>query len=192
MNSEILDDDFQSNEDKSKPTFINWISVIILWIGIFWSIFEGLITNWQVAAGFILLIIGTILCIANFSKGVKFIFIILFLATVNLIEFIPIVLEIEFGFFDIGIGLDFVHLGILLLHYFTNKKELAQFLDYIINKPISEEEKQASIDKKISAFKYQFSKRSLKELKEIENNERLLPEAIQAAKELIKEKTRKT
>ena len=60
MEHEILDDEFQVKEKRNQVQFINWISLIILWIGIGQCGFVGITDRPKVIAAIVLLIISSL------------------------------------------------------------------------------------------------------------------------------------
>ena len=66
--------------------------------------------------------------------------------------------------------------------------EISKFLKGISNPKMTEEEIKLGYLLKVNGFKRQFADKQISELEKIVNNDKLLPEEIKAAKELIEEK----
>jgi hypothetical protein len=190
MEHEILDDEFQVKEKRNQVQFINWISLIILWIGIGQFGFVGITDRPKVIAAIVLLIISTITTFAKYELGVKITLGIILLGVLNFVDFSPTKYFISFGINAIEIGIEFSLFVIGIIHYFTNRKELSKFLKDLLNREISEEEIKSTLRSEINGFKRRFSTKEIGELEMIANNDELLPEAVKAAKELIEEKNK--
>ncbi|MFT5834929.1 MAG: hypothetical protein ACI97N_002573 [Cognaticolwellia sp.] len=190
MEHEILDDEFQVKEKRNQMQFINWISLIILWIGIGQCGFVGITDRPKVIAAIVLLIISTITTFAKYELGVKITLGIILLGVLNFVDFSPTKYFISFGINAIEIGIEFSLFVIGIIHYFTNRKELSKFLKDLLNREISEEEIKSTLRSEINGFKRRFSTKEIGELEMIANNDELLPEAVKAAKELIEEKNK--
>ena len=187
MSREIIDIEFNLEEEK-EVQFINWVSIIILWLGIGHCGWKGLIFETQVMVAIIFLIISTLLTYFNYTLGIKTTLGIIILGMLALIQFFPVSYYWFFSLNGFGIGIDFFLLGVGLIHYFTNEKELSKFLKNLFNHDISEEEIKKEETLKIKSFKRQFSNRSIEELEKIVMNNNLVPEARQAANDLLLEK----
>lgn len=189
MEKEILDDDLAFKEKITTTTkLVNWISIIIFWIGIGYCFVSGIIRDPEVIAGIILLIVATITTYLKYELGVKITLGVIVVGVLSLVKYFPISYSISFGFGDFGLVFEMLVFLIGIIHYLTNKEITSSFLSGIINREISEEEEQAGERNRINRYKNQFSTKKTKELEVIINNERLLPEARKAAKELIEKR----
>ena len=184
MENQILDDGFENRYDGNQIQFVHWISLIILWIGIAYTGFIGLIGDIKVIAAIVLLVISTATTYFNYELGAKITFGIILIGIINLVNFFPIKYLISFG----ALGFELILLAIGIIHYFTNRKEVSKLLKAIFYKERSEEEIQTAKHSKINAFKRRFSNKKTEELEAIANNTKRAPEAIKAARELIEEK----
>ncbi len=181
MEKEILDENLDQLENtKLKANLVNWISIVILWIGIGLCVQRGLIGDLQIVAGTVLLMVATFLTHFNYKMGVLVTLGILVLGILTLVEFFPFSLTIGFGF---G-AFDLLNLAIALVHIFTNWEVFSK----IVNKESTPEEVQVSTRNRVEGFKRRFQNKSTNELEGIVQNEKLLPYAIQAAQELIDER----
>jgi len=188
MNSEILDDEFLNEEKIKGIQIVNWIPIIILWGGIGYCGINGLLSEIKVIAAIILLILSTGITYFNYELGVKITLGTILIGTINLVDFFPVKYFITFGIKTFEIGFEFLLFGIGIIHYVTNREELSKFLKELINREVSKEELESDQRSKIDGFKRRFSNNQIRELEMIVNNDKLLPEAIKAAKELIEEK----
>lgn len=187
MNSEVLDDGL-ANEEIKEIQIANWISIVILWGGIVFCGINGLLSEPKVTAAIILLILSTGIMYFNYELGVKITLGTILIGIINLVDFFPIKYIVSFGINAIEIGFEFLLFGIGIIHYFTNREKLSKFLKDLINREVSEEEKISTKRSQINRFKRRFSNKSIGELEMTVNNDKLLPEAKKAAKELIEEK----
>ncbi len=188
MNSEILDDEFVNEEKIKGIQIVNWISIIFLWGGIGYCGINGFLSELKVIAAIILLILSTGITYFNYELGVRITLGTILIGTINLVDFFPVKYFISFGINAIEIGFEFLLFGIGIIHYFTNREELSKFLKDLIYREVSEEELKSAQRSKINGLKRRFSNKQIGELEMIVNNDKLLPEAIKAAKELIEEK----
>ena len=187
-NSELLDDSFRTVEERKQVNFINWISIIILWLGIGLCAINGILGDVKVIVAIVFLIAATALSFYDYVLGVKVTLGITLIGTLNLISFFPIKQLISFGINNIAIGFEFILFGIGLIHYFTNREELREFLKDVFNSEKTEEEIIATQRSRINVFKRRFESKSVYQLELIANNRDLLPEAVQAARELLEKR----
>ncbi len=175
---------FQENTDNEfQVGILNWISIIILWFGIAYSLYIGLLFDPKIITAIILLSVSTVLKFFKYDLGVKVVLGVMFLGAINLISFFPMKFFYTFGTNSLQIGFELILFGIAVLHIVTNKKSLSS----LMNKEESIEEIEADRRLKIDAFKKRFSNRTLTELETTVANDDLLPEARKAAQELIAE-----
>lgn len=186
MNSEILDEGFETKE-KNRIEIMNWISLIILWFGIGYCGISGLFGELKVIVAIVLLIISTAITYFNYELGVKITLGIILVGVLNLVDFFPIKYSISFGVNVIEIGFEFILFGIGIIHYFTNREELSKFFNDLFNREMTAEEIKSAQRPRINGFKSRFSNKQIGELEIIVKNNKLVPEAIKAAKELIEE-----
>ncbi|MEZ4957996.1 MAG: hypothetical protein R2825_30840 [Saprospiraceae bacterium] len=186
MTENILDTELGS-EEKKKPSIINWASIIILWIGIGLCMASGMIGNLKLIIAIVLLAVTTAFTYWDFEKGVKTTMFVILVGVLGFIEFFPFKYEISFGIGGLGIGFEFVLIGVAILHYFTNREILKE-----PEKEISEEEKEAKFNKSKKTFKHHFSGRGIDDLKRLVEEGKIVAPAIAAAKELIEEKEKPT
>ena len=135
----ILDDHLAFKGEKIvQPKLVNWTSIIILWIGILYSIFNGLIYQNKFITGIVMLLITTIFCFSNFKLGVKVTLGIIIFGVLDLVDFFPIKFNFEIN--GLGIGFDFVLVIIGIIHFFTNREQLFKSTKNFLNLDLPEEE----------------------------------------------------
>lgn len=169
---------------KSRQ-LISWSSIIILWIGIFYCGINQLLDETKEFAALFFLIISTAITYLNFKQGVRLTLLMTLLGAFNLLVFFPFQILLSFGFGELGIGFELVLFLIVIIHLFTNRNEFSR----ILNSEISNDEINSINRSQIDGFKKRFSSRSIKELEILAKNQELVPEAINAAKELLEEKS---
>lgn len=190
MSSEILDDELiPVNPHRNIKYHLVWASTFVLWIGIITCIVKGLLGDAQIAISAALLLVITIVMLRNYQLGIKFILGLILLSIIGLLQFFPTQYEIGFYIGEIGLSIELISLAVGLLHYFTNKKELSVFMTSLLNQKLSKKEKQDVTRVKIDGFKRRFTRKNDSDLEEIANNDELVPEAREAARELINERS---
>jgi len=175
-------------EDERESPLLNansWISLIILWIGITTCIYYGVFRQTKTVIAIVLLVIATLVNYRNWKTGVKFTTLLIVLGTLNLISFFPISYNISFAIGWLSIGFEFILFGIGLIHYFTNHKILSPYVKGLLTP--TEEDLKAEARLRINGFKNRFANKTISELKNIVDQNALVPEAINAAKELLEE-----
>ena len=93
--------------------------------------------------------------------------------------------------FSFGIGIiqfEVTALGILIFHLILNPEVFESFKSVIKPKPEPEESKQAKFENSVNGFETRFSKKSTDELKNIVEQNSLVPEALEAAKRLLEQR----
>lgn len=183
MEHQLLDNDLI--EKKEKRSIINWATIIILWLGIGRCIASGFFGTPKLTIAIILLSITSVVMFKNYAFGVKLTFGLLLIGLFKAVDFFPFDIYFEFGANKIGIGIDLLFIGIAAIHVLTNKEEASKFLGTVFRP--SEAEAKLNQRTKINSFKKRFSNKKLAELEIIATNDKLIPEAGEAAKELIKE-----
>lgn len=187
MNSEILDNGFE-NEDKRKVIqIVNQISIIILWVGIADCGTSGLLSEIKVIAAIVLLLLSTATMYFNYELGVKITLGTILIGIINLADFFPSETFIYFETNTIKIEFEAELFGIGIIHYFTNREVLSKFLKDLLNIELSEEEIKSAQRSRINGFKRRFVKLSDKEI-ELRLRENLVPAAIEALKQIKKER----
>lgn len=174
--------EFTDNENGIiKAKFSNWVSLIILWVGIIFNMAIDFEFSPKFILGLIFLSIATIATWVNYYLGAKSTFVFIILGIFNIVKYWPslLTLNLEFSGFIIYIEAPILIVG--FIHYFTNRKVLS----VLINKELSEEELEVENRKTINGYKNSFSDKDVEELRTIANNNTLIPQAIIAAKELI-------
>ena len=188
MNEDILDNDLGVYENKKRTNLKNWISIILLWIGIGVCIRNGVYGDIKVISGIFLLAFCTFFTHANYNIGVKATFFLILLGTLNILNFFPFTILFSFGISEFDLGFEFVMFGILIIHVFSNKEIMSKFIGNRIIPEMTNEEIKAEFRATVNGFKRQFAKNSIEDLKNIVKNDRIVAEAKLAAEELLKEK----
>lgn len=189
METEKPDDDLTSKDRNEVSTkWRNWASIIILWGGILYCLIAGVISDIRVLAAIIFLSATTIINYFNLSLGAKVTLGLIIIGIFNLVDFFPVKVTMGFEIMGVEIGLEFILFGIGIIHYFTNRGELSKFIREVLKRDLSDEQIRSVYRVKVNRFKRNFSNKEIPELEGISNNKKLLPEAIQAALELIDEK----
>lgn len=165
----------------------NWIIIIVLWIGIALSCMNGLIGEIQLQAALILLVIVTIINFVKPSLGVKFILGLLVLGFLGILTFFPFKTRIGYG--NSMFLFDFYFLALAVIHLALNKSSFLGIFSSVINGDLSNEQLQKTNRVKIDTFKKRFYNKTISELTSIVEHKRLLPEALQAAQELLDERS---
>jgi len=189
VNENILDS-FDEEKGSSESNIKSWSSIVLLWIGIFVSVFNGLITDTITIVSIILLIIATLLTYWKRKAGVIFTLCIILLSVIGLISFYPIKYEIGISVGWVFLGFEVISLIIAAIHYYTNYEDLGWLFKDILRP--SNERLLAESRRRIDGFKSRFSNKSVEELERILKLNELVPEAIQASRELLKEKNEAT
>ncbi len=137
MNNEILDDGFENGDKRNRVKIVNWISIIILWVGIGYCGIDGLLGEIKVIIAIVLLIISTGIMCFNYELGIVITMGTILIGIINLVDFFPITYYVFFEINAIEIEFEFILFGIGIIHYLTNKKELSKFLKNLLNPEIT-------------------------------------------------------
>lgn len=163
---------------------MNWSTLLFLWAGLIACIADNGPLDWKVIVGVIFLFLTTTMSYTNFQRGVRTTMGLILLGLFGWITFFPVQYTISFG----AIRFDLMLLVVGLMHYYVNKPQLSAFFKGTFNQGMPEQEIQAINRSRINSFKNRFAKKELSELAAITLNAQLLPEAIQAAEELLEER----
>ena len=189
MNNEILDNGFENGDKRKGIQIVNWISIIILWVGIGYCGTSGLLSEIKVIAAIVLLLLSTATMYFNYELGVKITLGTILIGIINLADFFPSETFIYFETNAIKIEFEAEPklFGIGIIHYFTNREVLSKFLKDLLNIELSEEEIKSVQHSRINGFKRRFEKLSDKEI-ELRLHENLVPTAIEALKQIKRER----
>lgn len=183
----LLDDGLEEFKKVPATNFYNWFAIGILWLGIGWCGMSGLILYLQVIIATILLIICTVITASKHELGSKLTLAVIALAAIKVIRFLPLTIFIGGEVNGIDIGIDLIMVAIGGIHLANNRAALG-LPDYNTEpEQLSEEKRNHIFRHRVNKFKEHFENRTLLQLERLANNERLAPEAIQAAKELLSE-----
>ncbi len=189
MDRELLDIDLVEGQEKDpQPSMLNWIAVIVLWAGLVLCIVFGFY-DLKIFAAVVSLAIVSIISKRNFKLGVKLVFVVVLAGIFDLVTFFPVYYSISIFFGENEISFNVLLILIGLLHFYMNRA----FLGYAPsdqneeeNRPIHNPNENRS---SINGFKRRFLKKEIDELEFILQNDKMVPEARIAAKELISEKS---
>ncbi len=168
------------------------LPVFLLMSGLVYSIITILTSDTTLTikhfGGFILIGLVILIYILKRKYFKKTLGITLVLGTFNIIAFTPTIHTIAFGISPIGITLQLFSLLILLIFSIQNKKRLEKLLG--LNRSFENSSSIPQIDEdKVEKYKDNFGDKSLPELTQIaSSNGKFVLEAVEAAKQLIKEK----
>ncbi|UXP31191.1 hypothetical protein N6H18_12615 [Reichenbachiella agarivorans] len=90
--------------------------------------------------------------------------------------------------FSFGIGIisfELTALSLLIFHLALNPEVFQSFKGFIKPKPESEESKESKFESAVNGFETRFNKKSTDELRNIVEQNSLVPEAVEAAKRLL-------
>lgn len=167
---------------------ISWLSIALLWVGLFLCYSHGILSEGKVIAGSILVIVTTATAYWKYEIGAKLALFVLLLGVLNLIAFSPykVFFGIEVG--GIAVGVEFIALVLGAIHYILNREVLSSFVNDLFNRQPTPEEQKLAKRRRIMNFKNRLESKSASELQAILSKNELIPEALLAAKELLEEK----
>lgn len=181
MEPEILDAEFTQKKKTPNVSVGKWFALAILWIGIAFCFARGLFEI-QFIFSILLLILATIANIRNHKSELIITLAIIILGMVKLVYYFPFDVTFSIFFLKFDPLLFFLAIG----HFFLNRNSIGpQIQKFLGNSPQSIKEES---DSRVKGFKYRFSNKSEKELQEIINSQKMVPEAKKAAEELLNEK----
>jgi len=192
METEILDE-YIVVESRNEIQFFNFISIIILWVGMGCCFWFGLHSDPEVIFSLLLLSLATLVMYYNYARGIKITFGIISLGIFSLVTYSPFNYSISIAFGSISVTIEVVFFVLLLIHYFTNRKVLTTFLMPIVNVfvPELEEEKESTYRRRIENYKIKLSIKSTFELENLLKENNLVPEALKAVEEILKYRNHK-
>lgn len=183
MESQVIDSDAKA----SKPSYLKWLALILLWAGVVSMLLSNLYTQPKVIAALALLSISTVASLFNYTLGVKFTFFTIILGVLKLIDFFPVEIGFDFRIGSLETGVNFILAGIAGLHYRTNDINLRLFLKSTFGSNLSREDSEAIERMKIDGYKKRYSKKNNKQLELIRDSDKYTYEAQLAAEELLNE-----
>lgn len=188
MGEELLDD-LDAQVQPERQSTLSWLAIALLWLGIVLMVVFGNFFHPRVLGGALVLLIATIGKYFYPKPGNILAAVVIFIGAADLLYFYPFnyIFALEIGSFALGI--DLVLLFILLLHVWANKATFSEFYKSVRGDDRTEAEVLTIHQSKLLQFKRRFADKTLAELKVMTSNERLVPEAIEAAKALVEEKT---
>lgn len=189
MDKEIIDNVlFEPKVSDGRPPLKSYSSLAILWIGIFISIANGIVYDWHVILGILLVILSTGITYFNHSLGVKVTFGIIILGVISVAHYFPSKLLVGITLGRSALAIEVITLTICILHCVTNRKILLTWLERIYANQQAKNSEKAPDEAKIQGFKQRFSRKNIVQLQAIVENPDLLPEARRAAMQLIDER----
>jgi len=131
-------------------------------------------------AGFGLVIVLTLILVNKPAWKYAF-------AVLTILAFTPWISFYTYTFsFGIGfISFEATALSLLIFHLILNQEVFQSFKTIIKPKPESQESKQSKFESSVNGFETRFSKKSTDELRNIVEQNSLVPEAVEAAKRLL-------
>lgn len=186
MNNDILDEDLVVESARSFR-LVNFISIVILWMGIGVCAIFGLIGETKVLISAAILMLSTGITIYKVDWGAFVTLIVILAGMFNVLYFFPIKYSISFGIGAIGAGVEVILFGVAIIHSVLNWNELAMTIKDLLRVEKTEEVEEFSQRSVIVGFKRRFASKQKYELEKMINNDKLVPEARMAAKELVDE-----
>lgn len=185
MKNEILDYE-EAPIESDKRRIVTWGIILILWLGILNCMFNGMAGNLRIIIGLISLLLMTVLQSLQHKSGIEVMQLLLLLGAFRGSQFFELEFTFEFTIGRLGAELD-IYLWLMAgVHFILYRKEIKEKVRKLM---FPSTEVQESIEEsKVRSFKRRFSTKDLKELEEIVNENRLIPEAIKAAQQLIIER----
>jgi hypothetical protein len=184
MPQELLDEAMIERPIVKKTRWVNWTAFLLLWAGVGWCILSGFLTYWAFWGAVGTLITTSIL----FYKQLKQVSILLLgfallMAAMGLLVFFPISFSIGFIYV---LPIDLIPIFVLALLLATNREIYSKLVIAITGnqKRVVSEPKPS----KASKFLVPFRKKSTTELRTIVTERRLVPEAVEAAEIILRER----
>ena len=186
MNHDILDAEFEEENPTKKQSFLAWVSLLVLWAGVVIYVLYGAVIHLGFIFSLILLIVASVLTYFFPRTGAITTFIVIGLSVVDITAYYPVSYFFSMGAFPLEINL--LMLALLVFHFKASRMSLPKFVNWTRLPNVSAEEKEAAYRTKVNRFKRRYTDKPLEELQEIAQHDSRVPEARQAAKELLEEK----
>ena len=169
---------------KEKQGLANWSAFILLWVGIGMSIAAGHLTYWPLLIGGVALIVTTFLFYLRQEQiAIMLLGCALLAGTLRILMFFPIYFTFNFGNL---LSVDFLPFLVLVLLLATNWET---YHDLVVAIRGDRKETAAEVQAaKNNRFLVVFRNKSTRELEAIVAENRLVPEAVRAAAELLKKR----
>lgn len=180
MSNNILDEHLIQPKKRRIPA-VRWVGLVYLWLCVLLLFTSGFVNTSSISLAAVVLV-STIIYYFNKRISAIVVAIILTLASINFISISPISLLFPFYF----IWIEVFSFIMLCIHFTMNRDDIQDFVEYL--RVGTAEEQQAVKNSKIESFKRRYANKSSYELKNLAQNSALLPEARQAAQELLEEK----
>lgn len=168
----------------SRPRLMNWSTLLFLWAGVIAVLANNGPMDWKFITGVLFLFLTTTISYKNFRRGVRATLVLIFFGLIGWMDFFPVQYDVQLG--DMRFDLLFFVTG--LVHYYSNRPQLSAFFSGVVQAEMPEQEQKALGRSRVNNFKNRFARKELSELAAITQNPKLLPEAIQAAEELLEER----
>ena len=176
-NTETLDDRLLNSEPKNNLAK-RMTAYLFCWLGIIISLLIFNLRDIDTVLGLISLVIATVITLKYLKTGVIFFFLVLLASTLDIVGFFPV--KVNISFFNISM------LSVLLIHSYINQDiilPVTQDLSALLMNTDSPSFNTSAVNR----FKIRFENYSPIKLQEIIDTNKFVPEAIQAAKELLQE-----
>jgi hypothetical protein len=182
MLEDLLDEGLIERRIIEKRGLANWSAFMLLWVGIGVSIAAGYLTHWPLLIGGAALIVTTFLFyLQKIQIAIMLLACSLLAGTLRILMFFPIYFTFDFGSV---LSVDILPFLVLVLLLATNWET---YRDLVV--AIRGDHQETAADSraaKNNRFLVAFRNKSTRELEAIVSENRLVPEAVQAAAELLK------
>ena len=163
---------------------MNWSALLFLWAGVIAVLANNGPLDWKFMVGVVFLFLTTTISYKNFHRGVRATLMLILFGLLGCINHFPVQYGVKLGAFTF----DLIFLVTGFMHYYSNRTQLSTFFKGFFHTELPEQEAMALGRSRINNFKIRFARKELSELAAITQNSKLLPEAIQAAEELLEER----
>lgn len=110
----------------------------------------------------------------------------------SIINFLPDNVRFNFGFGDVKVGFSILGLGLVLLYYLLNKPAAHAFINQRITATPTPEQAARRRRQRIDQFRQNFARKSDESLQLMLQEQKVLPDALTAARELLQERQAST
>ena len=168
----LLDSGPKNNLAKRMTAYI------ICWLGISISLLIFNLRDINTILGLTSLLIATAITFKYLKAGVIFFFLVLLASTFDIVGFFPV--KVNISFFNISM------LSVLLIHSYLNQ-DIILPVTQDLSASLMNTDNPSFNTSAVNRFKIRFENYSPIKLQEIIDTNKFVPEAIQAAKELLQE-----
>ncbi|MEM1217334.1 MAG: hypothetical protein AAGH79_00405 [Bacteroidota bacterium] len=187
MPQQLLDSN-QTPRPSNFQVISPWIVLAIGTLGLIWSALVGVILRPGQLGGLLFAVLAMVITFSRPTIGVKVTVGVLLLAVLNIISFFPISNTIELQILGFPVFFEVGSLILLIIHFRANRGVLRPWVRSMIRREVPKAEQEAAARTRINGYKRNLDKKSTDELRNILEESQLVPEALQAAQELIDER----